>query len=100
MHINGSSSISSATVENKVMALNNYPVCWVLRSQSPSSAKVGGFHKESNHSCLLILTQTSIGSCVCVGDVRHSLQSRLKNATSKGGRTDVIRLTLRSGTGE
>jgi hypothetical protein len=32
--------------------------------------------------------------------VRHSLQSRLKNATSKGGRTDVIRLTLRSGTGE
>lgn len=99
MHINGSSSISSATVENKVMALNNYPVCWVLQSQSPSSAMAGGFRK-SNDSCLLILTQTSIGSCVYVGDVRHSLQSRLKNATSKGGRTDVIRLTLRSGTGE
>jgi hypothetical protein len=32
------------------------------------------------------------------GDVRHSLQSRLKSAGSNGGRTDVIRLALCSGT--
>ncbi|CAM6022611.1 unnamed protein product [Sphagnum balticum] len=50
----------------------------------------------SNRGLCVVLegrTQT-----VSASDVRHSLQSRLKNATSKGGRTDVIRLTLRSGT--
>lgn len=36
----------------------------------------------------------------CVGDVRHSLQGRLKNASASRGRTDGIRLTLRSSTGE
>ena len=35
-----------------------------------------------------------------IGDVRHSLQGRLKNASSSRGRVDGIRLTLRSSTGE
>ncbi|CAM6079306.1 unnamed protein product [Sphagnum tenellum] len=50
----------------------------------------------SNRGLCVVLegrTQT-----VSASDVRHSLQSRLKTAGSNGGRTDVIRLALRSGT--
>lgn len=35
-----------------------------------------------------------------LGDIRHSLQGRLKSVSSSKGRGDGIRLTLRSNSGE